>query len=86
MTADYFNLRVSTDTVNMIVKGTDMKVETETYYDDFVDALLHSNSNLDYIAEPLKDVLIHRAENEQDLGTISEDELNIFKAVMAVVL
>lgn len=86
MTADYIDLNVKNTTVEITAKDCSMKVEMDVYYEDFVDALLHTKDNLDYIAEPLKDKLIHRAESEWDLGRISDDELNMFKTVMEMIL
>ncbi len=40
MTADYFYLNTrKSDIIGITVKDCSMKVETEIYYDDFVDAL-----------------------------------------------
>ena len=86
MTCDYFDLNVKTNTVEIAANDCSMKVEMDVYYEDFVDALLHTKDNLDYIAEPLKDELIRRAGNEWDLGKISDDELNMFKTVMEMIL
>lgn len=86
MTADYIDLDVRGSTVDITAKDCSMKVNMEVHYDDFIDALLHTNDNLDYIAGPLKDELIRRAGNEWDAGRISDDELNIFKTVMEMIL
>ncbi len=86
MTADDFYMDVTSETVSIEVKDCDMKVNAEVMVDDFAFALLKTNDNLDYLAKPVKDELIHRAVNAWGDGRISDDELSIFKAVMAVIL
>lgn len=86
MTADYFYMNVRSDCVEISVEDGRMKTEAEIDIDDFVFAFLHSNDNLDMIAKPVKDELIHRAENAWDESTITDEELDHFKKVLEVIL
>lgn len=86
MTCYDFYMNVKMETVRIDCKDGDMMMTAEILFDDFIDTLLHCNSNLEYIAEPLKEELFHRAEGVNDLGKISDDELNIFKTVAGMIL
>ncbi len=86
MTADDFYMNVKATVVEISVKDCDMKVEAVIDVEDFAYALLNTNDNLDMLAEPVKTELIHRAENEWDLDTITDDDLAKFKKVLEWVL
>ena len=59
-----------------------MKSELEVSIPDFEDAL---DDVEDYLCDRFMKPILIRAENAWDAGKISEDEYNIFKAVMKVV-
>lgn len=86
MTADDFYMNVGLRTVDISVKDGGVKAEAEIYIDDFANALLKTNYNLDYLAKPVKEELIHRAENAWDLGEITVEELGDFKKVLEEIL
>lgn len=86
MTADNFYMNVKSTTVDISVQDGMLKAEAEIYIEDFADALLNSNDNLDMLNDFVKKELRRRAMNAWDEGVISEDEYNIFKSVMEVIL
>lgn len=86
MTADNFDMKVKSTTVDISVQDGMLKAEAEIYIEDFADALLSSNDNLDMLNDFVKKELRRRAMNAWDDGVISEDEYNIFKSVMEVIL
>ena len=86
MTADNFDMEVKSTTVDISVQDGMLKAEAEIYIEDFADALLSSNDNLDMLNDFVKKELRRRAMNAWDDGVISEDEYNIFKSVMEVIL
>lgn len=86
MTCTDFYMDVKTLIVYIDCKDGDMRMSTEVLVDDFVDALLHSNSNLEYIAEPVKDELKKRANNAWDDGMITDTDLGSFKKVLERIL
>ena len=86
MTADYFYMDVRNDRVDISVKDCDMKVEAEIDVEDFAFALINTNDNLDMLAKPIKDELIHRAENAWDEDAITDEEWEHFQKVLEVIL
>ncbi len=86
MTADSFYMDVTSETVSIECKDCDMKVNAEILIDDFTFALLKTNDNLDYLAKPVKEELIRRAENAWDESMITDDELAGFKKVLEWIL
>lgn len=86
MTADDFYMNVQTEIVSIDCKEGSMQIFADIPVDDFAYALLKTNDNLDYLAEPVKDELIHRAENAWDESTITDDDLAKFKKVLEWIL
>ncbi len=86
MTCDDFYMDVKTETVRIDGRDGDMHMSAEILKDDFVFALINTHDNLDMLAEPVKKELIHRAENEWDLDTITDDDLAKFKKVLEWIL
>lgn len=86
MTADYFYMNVRRDCVEIVVQESTMKAEADIYLEDFARALINTNDNLDYLAKPIKDELIHRAANAWDLSEITDEEQEHFKKVLEVIL
>lgn len=86
MTVEDFYMRprsyISGTVVEIIAAEGSMKSELEVSLPDFKDAL---GDMEDYLCDKIKETLMIRAENAYDDGRISEDELNIFKSVMAVI-
>lgn len=78
MTADDFYLNVKGDTVEISVKDTDMKVETEVYYDDFIDALDSDDCIREWVLEKMRDICI----NNWQLGNISDMEKDRFITIL----
>ncbi len=78
MTADDFYLNVKGDTVEISVKDTDMKVETEVYYDDFIDALNTDDCIREWVLEKMRDIAI----NNWQLGNISDMEKDRFITIL----
>ena len=60
----------------------DMKSEFNVSLPDFEDAL---GDVEDYLCDRFMKPILIRAENAYDEGRISEDELNIFKAIMKMI-
>lgn len=86
MTADNFYMNVKSTTVDISVQDGMLKAEAEIYIEDFADALLNSNDNLDMLNEFVTKELRRRSMNAWDEGVISEDEYNIFMSVLGVIL
>ena len=78
MTADDFYLNVKGDTVEISVKDTDMKVETEVYYDDFIDALDSDECIREWVLEKMRDICI----NNWELENISDMEKDRFITIL----
>lgn len=78
MTADEFHLNISTDRVEMIVSDTDMKVKTEIYYEDFIDALNSNDYIREWVLEKMRDICI----NNWKLGRISDMEKDRFLTIL----
>lgn len=78
MTADEFHLNISTDRVEMIVSDTDMKVKTEIYYEDFIDALNSNDYIREWVLEKMRDICI----NNWELGRISDIEKDRFLTIL----
>lgn len=68
--------------VEIIAAEGGMKTEFEVPLQDFEDAL---GDMEDYLCDRFMKTFMIRAENAYDDGKISDDEYNIFKAVMKVV-
>ena len=68
--------------VEIIAAEGSMKSELEVSLPDFEDAL---DGVEDYLCDRFMKTIMIRAENAHDDGKISDDEFNIFKAVMKVV-
>lgn len=83
MTCDSFYMDIRRN-VCIDCNDHDMSMSAEVEVDDFVFALLNTNNNLDMIAKPVKEELIHRAENEWD--EISDEDLESFKKVLEAIL
>lgn len=79
----YMDIR---STVCIDCKDGDMRMSAEVLVDDFVDALLNSNDNLDCIGRQVKNDLIRRAENAWDESVITDEELAHFKKVLEWIL
>lgn len=86
MTCDDFYMNVKATTVDISVKDGGVKAEAEIYIEDFTRALIKTNDNLDYLAKPLKDELIHRAENAWDSSYITDNELANFRKTLEWIL
>ena len=86
MTADSFYIDVNTDRVDISVQDGRMKAEAEIYIEDFAYALINTNDNLDKLAKPIKDELIHRAENTWDEDAITDEEWENFEKVLEMIL
>ena len=86
MTCDDFYMNVKMETVNIEGTDGDMRMFAEVDIEQVSFALLKTNDNLDYLAKPVKDELIQRAENEWDLSTITDDDLAKFKKVLEWIL
>ena len=86
MTCDDFYMNVKMETVNIEGKDGDLRMFAEVDIEQVSFALLKTNDNLDYLAKPVKDELIQRAENEWDLSTITDDDLAKFKKVLEWIL
>ena len=68
--------------VEIIAAEGSMKSELEVSLPDFEDAL---DDVEDYLCDRFMKPILIRAENAHDDGKISDDEFNVFKAVMKVV-
>ena len=68
--------------IEIIAAEGSMKSEIEVGLQDFEDAL---DGVEDYLCDRFMKPILIRAENAHDDGKISDDEYNIFKAVMKVV-
>ena len=68
--------------IEIIAAEGSMKSELEVGLQDFEDAL---DGVEDYLCDRFMKPILIRAENAHDDGKISDDEYNIFKAVMKVV-
>ncbi len=68
--------------IAVMAQSGDMKSEFNVSLPDFEDAL---NDVEDYLYGTYTKTLKTRAENAYEDGWISEDEFNIFKAVLAVI-
>ena len=68
--------------VEIIAAEGSMKSELEVSLPDFEDAL---DDVEDYLCDRFMKPILIRAENARDDGKISDDEFNIFKAVMKVI-
>ena len=68
--------------VSVTAAAADMKSEFEVSVPDFLSGLSDIG---DYLFDWMEEQLLPAAENAYDDGRISEDELNIFKAVMKVI-
>ena len=68
--------------IEIIAAEGSMKSELEVSLPEFEDAL---DDVEDYLCDRFMKPMLIRAENACDDGRISEDELNIFKAVMKVI-
>lgn len=86
MSADCFYMDVRNDRVDISVQDGGMKAEAEIYLEDFIFALINTNDNLDMLAKPIKDELIHRAENAWDEDAITDEEWEHFQKVLEVIL
>lgn len=86
MTADHFYMNVKNCVVDISVQDGNMKTEAEIYIENFVYALLKTNDNLDVIADPVKDDLVHRAVNVWNEDIITDEELGCFKKVLRMIL
>ena len=86
MTVEDFYMRVRpymTGTiVEIIAAEGSMKSELEVSIPDFEDAL---GDVEDYLCDRFMKTFLIRAENAHEDGKISDDEFNIFKAVMKVI-
>ena len=78
MTCDDFYLKVGSDTVEIIAKDTDMRVEMEVYYDDFIEALNTDDYIREWILEKMRDICI----NNWQLGNISDMEKDRFITIL----
>lgn len=86
MTCDDFYMDVKTETVSIDGKEGNMHMSAEIYVNDFAFALLKTHDNLDYLAKPVKDELIRRAESAWDLDEIGDEDLEKFRKVLEVIL
>ena len=86
MSADCFYMDVRNDRVDISVQDGGMKAEAEIDVEDFAFALINTNDNLDMLAKPIKDELIHRAENAWDEDAITDEEWEHFQKVLEVIL
>lgn len=86
MTCDDFYMDVKTETVRIDGKDGNMHFSAEVLIDDFAYALLKTNSNLEYLAEPVKDELKMRANNAWDEDMITDTDLGSFKKVLERIL
>ena len=86
MTCDDFYMDVKSETVRIDGRDGDMHMSAEVLIDDFAYALIKTNDNLDMIAKPVKDELIHRAENAWDESVITDEQLSHFKKVLEWIL
>jgi len=68
--------------IEIIAAEGSMKSELEVGLQDFEDAL---DEVEDYLCDRFMKPILIRAQNAYDDGKISEDEFNIFKAVMKVI-
>ena len=68
--------------IEIIAAQSDMRVEFDVSLQDFEDAL---DEVEDYLCDRFMKPILIRAQNAYDDGKISEDEFNIFKAVMKVI-
>ena len=68
--------------IEIIAAEGSMKSELEVSLPDFEDAL---DDVEDYLCDRFMKPILIRAENAHDDGKISDDEYNIFKAVMKVI-
>lgn len=68
--------------IEIIAAEGSMKTELEVGLQDFEDAL---DGVEDYLCDRFMKPILIRAENAHDDGKISDDEYNIFKAVMKVI-
>lgn len=68
--------------IEMIAAQSDMKVEFDVGLQDFEDAL---DEVEDYLCDRFMKPILIRAQNAHEDGKISDDEFNIFKAVMKVI-
>ena len=86
MTVEDFYMRprsyISGTVVEIIAAEGSMKSEIEVGLQDFEDAL---DGVEDYLCDRFMKPILIRAENAHDDGKISDDEYNIFKAVMKVI-
>ena len=86
MTVEDFYMRIHSyipgTVVEIIAAEGSMKSELEVSLPDFEDAL---DDVEDYLCDRFMKTFMIRAENAYDDGRISEDEFNIFKAVMKVI-
>lgn len=78
MTCDDFYLDVKGDTVEISTKDTDMKVEMEVYYDDFIDALDSDECIREWVLKKMRDICI----NNWELGNISDMEKDRFITIL----
>ena len=85
MTCDNFYMDIKTNVCIDCLEG-DMSMSAEILIDDFIYALLSTHDNFDMIAKPIKEELIHRAKNEWDRDTITDEELEHFKKVLEAIL
>ena len=86
MTAENFYMDVKSDHVGISVMEGGMKAEAEILVDDFAFALLRTNDNLSYLAEPVKEELMQRAKDAWDLFEITDEDLENFKKVLELIL
>lgn len=86
MTVSDFYMKIGrtfqTTHIEIIAAEGSMKSEFEVSLPDFEDAL---GDVEDYLCDRFMKTFMIRAENAYDDGRISEDEFNIFKAVMKVI-
>ena len=86
MTVEDFYMRIHSyspgTVVEIIAAEGSMKSELEVSLPDFEDALEDVE---DYLCDWFMKTFMIRAENAYDDGRISEDEFNMFKAVMKVI-
>ncbi len=86
MTVDDFELRLRNGftgtNISVIAADYNMRTEFDVGLQDFEDAL---DGVEDYLCDRFMKPILIRAENAYEDGKISEDEFNIFKAVMKVV-
>ena len=87
MSVDDFYMKIGRSTlygahIEITAANGGMKSEFEVSLPDFEDAL---GDVEDYLCDRFMKTFMIRAENAYDDGRISEDEFNIFKAVMKVI-